>query len=102
MTDKFIPGLIVKSPNERAPSYVKATLSMKRAELLAWLQGQSGEWINADIKESQNGKWYAQINTYKAGSGKSDKPSREDYRPPAAPQGRGAAEDDFDSDSIPF
>lgn len=99
MTDKFIPGLIVKEPHERAPSYVKAALSMKRAELLAWLQDQSVEWINADIKESQSGKWYAQINTYKASAGKSDKPNREDRHAPSAPA---PAFDDDDLSDVPF
>jgi len=63
--NKFIGGLIVKAPNEKAPEYVKAKLSIKREELIAWLQGQSGEWINADIKDSQQGKWYCQIDEWK-------------------------------------
>lgn len=49
---QYINGLIVKAPHERAPDYVKAKLSIKRAELIAWLQGQDGEWINADVKVS--------------------------------------------------
>lgn len=62
---KFIDGLIVKAPNERAPDYVKAKLSMKREELIRWLQQQSGEWINADIKVSHGGKWYAAVDDWK-------------------------------------
>lgn len=63
--NKFIPGLIVKAPHERAPEYVKAKLSIKREELLRWLGEQDGEWINADVKVSQNGKWYASIDDWK-------------------------------------
>ena len=63
--NKFINGLIVKAPNERAPDYVKARLSIKREELIAWLQSEQGEWINADIKVSQGGKWYAAVDDWK-------------------------------------
>jgi hypothetical protein len=62
---KFIPGLIFKAPNERAPEYVKAKFSIKRAELAAWLAQQEGEWINGDVKVSQGGKWYAQQDDWK-------------------------------------
>jgi hypothetical protein len=101
--NKFIPGLIVKAPNERAPEYVKAKLSIKREELIAWLQSQTGEWINADVKVSQGGKWYAAVDDWKPeGNGgrsgaRGGAPSRE------RPQ-RATAGDDFDDggDSIPF
>jgi len=63
--NKFISGLIIKEPNERAPDYVKARLSIKREELIAWLQSEQGEWINADIKVSQGGKWYAAVDDWK-------------------------------------
>lgn len=93
MTDaKFIDGLTVKHPNERAPEYVKATLSINRTRLITWLQAQEGEWVNADLKESREGKLYVQVNTYKKEA------KREDYRPPAAPTPPA-----FDDDSdIPF
>lgn len=62
---KFIGGLLIKPPNDKAPEYVKAKLSIKREELIAWLQSESGEWINADIKVSQGGKWYASVDDWK-------------------------------------
>jgi len=61
---KFVDGLMVKKPHQNAPDFVKAGLSIKREELINWLQGQSGEWINIDIKESQKGSWYAQVNDW--------------------------------------
>lgn len=92
MTDaKFIDGLTVKQPHERAPEYVKATLSINRARLIAWLQAKGGEWVNADLKESREGKLYVQVNTYKKGETKSQKP-------PAAP----VRDDQFDDDPLPF
>jgi hypothetical protein len=88
---QFIPGLIVKAPHQRAPEYVKAKLSIKREELIAWLQQQSGEWINADVKVSRGGKWFAAVDTWKPNGER-----RSDSRPsPSAPV------DEF-ADEIPF
>jgi hypothetical protein len=101
---KFIDGLIVKAPNERAPDYVKAKLSIKREELIAWLQSQTGDWINADVKVSQGGKWYAAVDDWKpegntSGSGsRGGAPQRE--RPQRATNP--APADDFADDDIPF
>jgi len=96
---KFIDGLIVKAPNERAPEYVKAKLSIKRQELIAWLQSQTGEWINADVKVSQQGKWYAAVDDWKPG----EKAQRQEPAPKreAAPASRDFG-DDFADDDIPF
>ena len=88
--NKYIDGLIVKAPHERAPEYVKAKLSIKREELIAWLQSQTGDWINADVKVSQGGKWYAAVDDWKP-DGK-----RQESRKPAP-----ATTADDDSD-IPF
>lgn len=96
---KFIDGLIAKAPNERAPEYVKAKLSLKRAELIAWLQQQDGELINADVKVSQNGKWYAAVDNWKPGNGT---PRQSAPRPTQRPAPATAPPaDDFD-DAIPF
>lgn len=65
MSEKeFVAGLFAKAPHERAPDFVKASLSIKRADLGNWLRGKSDEWINIDIKQSQGGKWYAEVNTF--------------------------------------
>jgi hypothetical protein len=88
---KFIDGLIVKAPHDRAPDFVKAKLSIKRAELIAWLEDQDGEWINADVKESRGGKWYVSVDEWKPEREK--EPERKG--PPVAPPA------DFDDD-IPF
>lgn len=101
--NKFINGLIVKAPNERAPEYVKARISIRREELIAWLQTEHGEWINADIKVSQGGKWYAAVDDWKpnGGSGggqqdRSPRPQRQESARQAPPA------DDFSDDDIPF
>lgn len=99
---EFVNGLIAKAPREGAPEYVKAGLSIKREELIAWLQSRDGEWINVDVKEGQSGKWYAAVNNWKPqqGNGSSARqPQREPRReaPPA-----NAFADDFADDDIPF
>ena len=99
---KFINGLIVKAPNERAPEYIKARISIKREELIEWLQQQDGEWINADIKVSQNGKWYAAVDDWKPNQGNGT-PRRSGPETTQQPQrATDSQQDDFDSDSIPF
>ncbi len=61
---EFVDGLIVKQPHPNAPDFVKAKISIKREDLLQWLQNKKDEWINIDIKESKTGKWYAQVDTW--------------------------------------
>jgi len=62
---EFLNGLIVKKPREGAPDFVKGSISIKREELIQALSAKSDEWINLDIKESRDGKLYAQVNTWK-------------------------------------
>lgn len=97
---QFINGLIIKPPHENAPEYVKAKLSIKREELIATLQGMDGEWVNAEIKTSQNGKWYAAVDTWKPNGGnggaKGGAPQRQRAVTVASTGG------DFNDDDIPF
>lgn len=109
MTDKkFIDGLIVKPKHERAPDYVLCKLSIKREALIAWLQQQHGEWINADIKQAQTGKLYAQVDDWKPDGQRQAAPQR-NSAPSSRPSGSGRAlqreappMDDFADDDIPF
>lgn len=100
---QFIDGLIVKAPNEKAPDYVKAKVSIKRQDLMAWLNQQDGDWINADVKESKGGKWYVAVDSWKpegsAGAGGSRGGAPQRSRP--APATR-APVDEFDDSDIPF
>ncbi len=91
---EFPDGLIVKAPRDGAPEYVKAAISIKRLELIAWLEGRSDEWVNLDVKEAKSGKWYAAVNAYK----KEGKPAK------AAPArtGQRAPKSMDDLDDVPF
>jgi hypothetical protein len=65
---QFVPGLFVKAPNQGAPSFVKAAISIKVAELGMWLREKhkaGEEWVNIDVNESKAGKWYAKVSTFK-------------------------------------
>lgn len=62
---KFIDGLIVKSPHENAPDFVKCKLSFKVDEIITCLQANAKNgWVNADMKKSKAGKLYIVIDDY--------------------------------------
>lgn len=63
----FIKGIIFKAPHENAPDFVKGKMSIKKSELIEFLQAdRSGsDWLNYDLKVSKDGKWYFQLDTYK-------------------------------------
>ncbi len=66
MSDKeFVDGLLVKAPNEKAPDFVKCSISIKRKDLGNWLRARDEEWINIDVKVAKSGKWYAEVNNWK-------------------------------------
>lgn len=66
MSEKeFVDGLLVKPPHDKAPDFVKCSISIKRKDLGNWLRTKTEDWINIDVKVSQKGKWYAEVNTWK-------------------------------------
>jgi len=95
---EFIEGLFVKAPHPNAPDFVKATLSITRADLGNWLRGRSEQYINIDVKESKGGKWYASVSTFEPDKSKAQ-PARDAAQEPhcSSPQ----AIDDY-NDDIPF
>jgi hypothetical protein len=62
----FVNGLIFKPKHQNAPDFVQGKLSINVKNLREWLDTQTGEWINADIKLSKEGKYYIQVDEYKA------------------------------------
>ena len=66
MSDKvFAKGIYVKPPKENSPDFVKFSMSIKRNEAMGWLQSQSDEWVNLQVKEAKSGKWYCQLDSWK-------------------------------------
>lgn len=105
---EFVDGLIIKAPREGAPDFVKGSISIKRAELIQWLQGKQDDWVNLDIKESRGGKWYAAVNDWKPNQ--NNAPSNNNTPAPAASSTPSAPEiptveypdDDISPEDIPF
>ena len=62
---QFVSGMYVKEPHEKVKHFVRVKLSVKREELIAWLDEQEGEWVNMDVKESKQGKLYVEVNDWK-------------------------------------
>lgn len=97
---EFVDGLIAKKPRDGAPDFVKCGISMKRAELIAWLSNRNDDWINLDVKESGNsGKWYAEVDNWKPNQGgQSSSQPAQSASQSAQPE---SVQDDFDDD-FPF
>lgn len=98
---EFVDGMIIKAPRPGAPDFVKASISIKRVELIAWLQTREDEWVNVDVKAAQSGRWYCAVSTWKP---------KGDLRAPdmgstivhqSAPKPK-PAEVGFEDDKIPF
>ena len=62
----FAKGLFAKESNV---DFVKFKISIKKDEFTQWykekLQNKDEDWINLDVKESKEGKWYTEVNTWK-------------------------------------
>jgi hypothetical protein len=100
MSDKkFAAGIYADAPHPNAPEFVKARLSIKVADAIAFLkehEKQSG-YVDLDIKESREGKWYVELNEYQAKE-RTPRPSRE----PKPSEPIEYPKDDISPDDIPF
>ncbi len=96
---EFVDGLIVKAPHERAPDFVKASISIKVEDMGKWLREKykaGEEWVNLDIKEAKSGKWYASVSNFKKKPAEKPEPKAPPQR---QQQGRRQQQDE---DDIPF
>jgi hypothetical protein len=98
-TKEFPKGLIVKPPRDGSPNFVKLSISIKIGEFQEFLSTKQTEWLNIDVKQSKEGKIYAEVNNWKpdASKQKHDKAKVDGY----APEQKGGFVDD-DIDNIPF
>ena len=63
---KYFPkGLYYKEPHPNAPDFVKGKVSIKVDEFKQYLNNVKGEYLNVDLKVSQDGKPYAEVDTWK-------------------------------------
>ena len=73
MEKQFAKGIYFRQPSEKAPDFVKGSISIKVAEFRAFLQRfENEDWINLDLKESKNGKCYFELNQWTKKSAKED------------------------------
>jgi len=66
-TKRFPTGMYFNPPREGAPEFVRGSISIKKAEVLEWLnQEQSNDkgYVNLDVLKSREGKLYLAINDY--------------------------------------
>ncbi len=89
----FIDGLSAKAPHENAPDFVKAKINIKVTNMIAWLQEQQTDWVNADLKVSKQGNYYIAVDDWK--------PNQEPQENQGQPQESAPINNDFDDD-IPF
>lgn len=68
MTTKiFLDGIMVEQPNEKAPAFVKAKISINLDKFYDAAQPHVSPrgWISIDILESKKGGYYASVNEWK-------------------------------------
>ena len=60
----FTDGFIFKR-KENAPEFVVGSQSINVNDAIAFLQAnQKNGWVNLDIKQSKNGKYYCELDTW--------------------------------------
>lgn len=71
----FADGIIFKR-NDNAPSFAIGKLSFKVEEAISFLKANEKKgWVNLNINQSQNGKFYIEVDTWEAtGFQKKDAP----------------------------
>lgn len=64
---QFVSGMFVKMPSDKAPDFILLDLSFKPHEFFTWCQDRMDEkgWVNIQVKKSQKGTIYAELNTWK-------------------------------------
>lgn len=101
MTDIIFPdGISAYKPSERAPSFIKANITLDAKKLQAWLQTHpelrdSEGRVRLVLKESakEGNKWYLSVDTYKADTATAtdNAPALPDY-----------PEDEITPEDVPF
>ena len=88
----FADGLMVKR-HENAPDFVTCSLSIRVSEFIYFLQQhQDKDWVNVQVKLSKNGKYYAELDTWK--------PNPKDVHDRGMEQARDALDNSVPADSI--
>tara|TARA_R100001129_G_scaffold121544_1_gene84390 strand:+ start:124 stop:402 length:279 start_codon:yes stop_codon:yes gene_type:complete len=87
---EFTEGIYVNAPNDNAPDFVKARIRIDMAQAYKWLvkkaesveKDESGkQWLNLDVKEGKNGRWYASVDNWKPSGKRSSDPFGDEDAP---------------------
>lgn len=72
----FTNGFVFKIPHPNAPSFVKGKVSVKVEDFKKFLDEHNDNgWVNIDLKLSQEGKPYAELDTWKPEKADTEKSS---------------------------
>lgn len=101
---KFAKGLFFKR-NPNAPDFVVGNLSIKAKEFVDWMREnvKPDGWVNLQVKQSKEGKYYAEIDTWEPSGDRQKAPEA-----PLSPQPTKPAQTEFDGfmesvdDDLPF
>jgi len=79
MNKEFVDGLFVNR-REKAPEFVKASLSFKVEKFIAYLKSKANAagYVNIDVLVSRDGKFYAKLNDYQPKQETIELPESED------------------------
>jgi hypothetical protein len=90
----FAEGIRFERPGKGVPAWIKGKISIKVADFISFLEKHQSNagWVNIDLKQSQKGTLYLELNTYKP----TQTPSIPDNSPSIDPISGG------NSDLIPF
>ena len=78
-TRKFIDGMFISKAGEKRPDFIKAEITLYPEQLVPFLkanatQNTAGKWqVRIDVKQSKEGKLYAELNDWKPESKGFDK-----------------------------
>ncbi len=79
MDKVFADGFLFKR-NENAPDFVVGSMSVKVEEAVTFLNKHNNNgWVNLQVKTSQGGKYYMELDTFKP-------KAQQDPAPAAAPE----------------
>jgi hypothetical protein len=114
----FIDGMMFELPNQNAPEWVKGKIHVKAKNFFEFAKKHVNErgWLNIDLKKSQKGTYYLQLNTFESNGKKlsgDDWKKVNEYReesnnrikeqfPEVDPAVEMSGEGGIDADSIPF
>jgi len=62
----YAPAMNWSAPKDEAPDFIKAKVGIKVDEFVAFLKENAKEsgWINFEMKESQDGRYYFELDTW--------------------------------------